>query len=58
MVMFKDSYKNKIAGFLNGFANKAKNFDEDTIMLIRDIWNNAMEKLEHISFNSFRTGGR
>lgn len=57
MVMFKDSYKNKIAGFLNGFANKAKNFDEDTIMLVRDVWKHAMEKLEHISVNSFRTGG-
>ncbi len=57
MLMFSDNYKHNVAGFLNNFANKGKNFDDDTIELINNTWDNAMQKLSHIPIEMFRTGG-
>ncbi|MEY0004510.1 DUF262 domain-containing protein [Providencia sp. PROV216] len=57
MVFYSENYKNKVAGFLNAFANKSKKLDEDVICLSRDIWAKFMDNISSIPNESFRLGG-
>ncbi|WP_421329648.1 DUF262 domain-containing protein [Aeromonas veronii] len=57
MLHMPNIYKNSISGFLNNFANEAKEYTSDDIMFTKRLWDAFMVACVDLEPSDFRAGG-
>jgi len=54
MATYLGKYKATISGFINKFANHAKEFDEDKIEYYKTVWSSFLENCDNLDISNFR----